>query len=422
MRAIYDVSIARPFLRVLSIGLSLGAAACSSKDSSQAGSSAPPAPKAGVAQPQKRDLTDYEEFNGWLEANHTVEVRSRVRGHIHKVHFTDGQMVEKGQILFELDPRPFVTDIETAKDTLKIYEAQKVAAEKEQARLKELLGKGGASERQVEKAEADVKSLDARISASGNEVKRLELDLEYSKIRADVAGRVSQARLTEGNLVNAGGSDPLLTTIVSVDPIRLYFNIDERSLLRYARNAGAQGRSATQILSQLKDEKSPFTFSRDGEKEFVHQGTIAFGDNRIDPTTGTLQIYGTVANKEGKYIPGARVRVRVPIGKPYPAVLIPDTAILADQDQRYVLIAAEEKEADAGAKTGPKTTVRRRNVLLGTLADDGMRAIQPADKLSEGEKTEGWWVLVDSLQRVRVNYPVEPQKPGEAAPAGKTGG
>lgn len=359
----------------------------------------PEAPKVTVQHPEARTLTDYEEFNGWLAADKRVEVRARVRGHIKKVHFTDGQIVKKDDLLFELDPRPFEADIGRDKDKLRVYEAQKVAADKEEARLRALEKKGGASTAQVEKAEADAKALDAGISGAKNEIARAELELEYSRITADIGGRISKAELTEGNLVNAGGSDPLLTTIVSIDPIRLYFNVDERSLQRYAKNLGATGRKLTDVLAALKDVKSNFMFALDGETEFTHKGTLSFGDNRIDPTTGTIQVYGLVDNKDGAFVPGARVRVRLPIGKDYPALLVPETAILSDQDKRYVLIADD------------KNTARRRDVTLGRLTDDGLRAILSADKPAESEKMENWWVIVDNLQRVRINYPVDPQKP-----------
>lgn len=366
--------------------------------SSQPPAPPPEAPKVGVKPPEKRELIDQETFNGWLEGSEKVEVRSRVRGHIHKVHFTDGQVVKKGDLLFELDPRPFEADLAQAKSKVKVYEAQKVAAGKEEVRLRELEKQGGASKAQVEKAEADVLSLEAQILASKNEVERARLDLEeYSKIRAAIPGRMSKAQLTEGNLVGAGGGDPLMTTIVLEDPIRVYFNIDERSLQRYAKSRGVEGKSMKELLANLKDLKATFGFALDGERTFSHEGTLAFADNRIDPTTGTLTFYGTVNNKKGDFTPGSRVRVNLPIGKPYPALLVPETAILADQDKRYVLIVDD------------KNTVRRRNVTLGKLDSDGMRAIQPADKLAEGEKPETWRVIVDNLQRARLNYPVEPQ-------------
>jgi multidrug efflux system membrane fusion protein len=355
--------------------------------------------------PEQRRLSDHEEFNGWMAADKTVEVRSRVRGHIQTVNFTDGQYVKKGDLLFELDPRPYQAEIGKASDSRRVLEAQLTAAEKEEARLRLLETKGGASTQQVEKAEADRLALEAQISAVQNEIDRAQLELEYSRVTADIDGRVGKAELTEGNLVNAGGSDPLLTTIVSVDPILIYFNVDERSMQRYARSVGAQGGSLSDLLANMKDQQASFEFALDGETGFTHEGTLQFGDNRVDPSTGTIQVYGTVSNATGMFVPGSRVRVRLTIGKPYTAMLVPDTAILSDQDKRYVLIVDNEK------------TVDRRNVSLGAITDDAMRAILPTDKLAGDENIAQWQVIVDNLQRARLNYPVETEmaKPSIAA-------
>jgi RND family efflux transporter MFP subunit len=361
---------------------------------------APDAPKVTVMQPEQRQLSDHEEFNGWMAADKTVEVRARVRGHIQTVNFSDGQYVKKGDLLFELDPRPYQAEIGKARDSIRVFEAQKTAADKEESRLRMLEAKGGASVQQVEKAEADALALAAQISAVQNEIDRTELDLEYSRITADIDGRVGKAEMTEGNLVNAGGSDPLLTTIVSMDPIRIYFNVDERSIQRYAKSVGAAGGSLSDLLANMKDREAKFKFALDGEVGFNHEGTLRFGDNRVDPSTGTMQVYGTVSNADGMFVPGSRVRVRLTIGQPHTAHLVPDTAILSDQDKRYVLIVDDEK------------TVRRRNVTLGAITDDGMRAILPADTLKDGENIAQWQVIVDNLQRARLNYPIEADMPG----------
>ncbi len=356
---------------------------------------APPvAPKVSVMQPVQRELTDHEEFNGWMAADKSVEVRSRVRGHIVKVNFTDGQFVKKGDLLFELDPRPYEAEIGKASDSLKVFQAQKMAADKEETRLQLLQTRGGASVQQVEKAEADALALSAQISATQNEIDRAKLDLEYSRVTADIDGRVGKAELTEGNLVNAGGSDPLLTTIVSVDPVRIFFNVDERSMLRYAQGVGDRGGSLTDLLATLKDQQAKFAFALDGETGFTHEATLRFGDNRVDSSTGTVQLYGVVPNAKGMFVPGSRVRVRLTIGKPYTAALVPDTAILSDQDKRYVLIVENG-------------TVQRRNVVLGAVTDDGLRVIRPADTLAAGDDPAKWQVIVDNLQRARLNYPVE---------------
>lgn len=363
---------------------------------------APQPPKVSVMHPTQREMTDHEEFNGWMMPDQSVEVRSRVRGHIVKVNFVDGQYVKRGDLLFELDPRPYQAEVGKASDSLRVFQAQKQAADKELARLQSLQTKGGASVQQVEKADADALALEAQISGTQNEIDRAKLDLEYSRITADIDGRVSKAELTVGNLVNAGGSDPLLTTIVAVNPIRIYFNVDERSMQRYAKSVGARGGSLVDLLANLKEQKAIFMFALDGETEFTHEGTLRFGDNRVDPSTGTVQVYGIVANDKGMFVPGSRVRVRLTIGNPYQASLVPDTAILSDQDKRYVLIVDD------------KNTVRRRNVTLGAVTDDGLRVIQPADKVPDGESVANWQVIVDNLQRARLNYPVEISSPSAA--------
>jgi RND family efflux transporter MFP subunit len=367
------------------------------------------APKVSVMHPVARDLTNYAEFNGWMQPDKIQEVRSRVRGHIKKVYFKDGDIVKKGDPLFEIDPRPFEASLAAAKAQVQSEQAQLELATKELARIAPLVGTGAVSKQDYDVWVAKKEVATADKAKAQTAVDQANLDLEYAHITADIGGRIGKAELTEGNLVNAGGSDPLLTTIVSTDPIRIYFNVDERSLQFYARGVKAAGKNVTELLASLKDSQVEITFALEGETGFKHTGKLAFSDNRIDPDTGTLQLYATVPNKDGFFVAGARVRVRLPNGKPYAALLVPETAILSDQDQRYVLIA-DDKDA-----------ARRRNVTLGMLTDDGMRAIQPADALPEGEKPEDWWVIVDNLQRVRLNYPVDLQKPAAPAPAEKSG-
>jgi RND family efflux transporter MFP subunit len=317
-------------------------------------------------------------------------------------------MVKKGDLLFEIDPRPFKEMLEAAEAQASAADAALEYATKEYARVNGLVRSGAASreERDVWIAKQHVAAADkAKAEAAVNQA---NLDLEYAKIKADINGRIGKAELTEGNLVNAGGSDPLLATILASDPIRVYFNVDERSLQHYARSRHELGKNVTEMLAALKDSQAEFTFALEGERDFKHKGTLAFSDNRVDPATGTIQLYGIVPNRDGFFVPGERVRVRLPTGKPSRDLVVPETAILSDQDKRYVLIADD------------KNVVRRRNVTLGMLTDDGMRAFEPADKLSEGEKPENWWVIVDNLQRVRLNYPMDPQKPGGAVAADKS--
>jgi RND family efflux transporter MFP subunit len=352
---------------------------------------APPPPKVNVAHPVLRQLIDSDDYNGWVDATATVEVRARVRGHIHKVGFTDGQIVAKDQLLFELDPRPFEANVARAKDELKVYEAQASAAQKEETRLKDLLTKGGASKSQVEKAEADRISFEAQIEGAKQEIKRQELELEYSKITAPIAGRISKAELTEGNLVNAGGSDPVLTTIVAVNPMDIYFSVDERAMQRYLRMRPLPpaGRSG-----DLRAAKLDFHFGLETDTGFPMKGQLDFADNKVDKLTGTIILRGTADNTSGLLVPGSRVKVRVPTSEPKTVSLVDDTAILSDQSKRYVLIVDDKK------------VVHRRDIELGRLLDDGMRIVLPTEKGPAIGKDE--WIIVQGTQMARLNYPVDP--------------
>jgi len=349
-----------------------------------------------VGHPVSRELTDEDDYNGWLQASAVVEVRARVRGHIQKVHFQDGDLVKAGQLLFELDPRPFQVQIDQAIARSKAMEAQKVAAVKELARYAELIKTGSVSKSDYEKIQADAESYDAQIVAKQEEVKQYQLDLEFSKITAAIAGRISRAELTEGNLVNAGGSDPLLTTIVASDPIYVSFSVDERSLQRYMKaRRPAEGQEAP---TSLRERKSPFRFGLDSDQGYPHSGLLDFADNRVDADTGTIELRGVVDNKQGVFVAGSRVRVRVPVREPYAAVVVPDTAILSDQDKRYVLVVDD------------KNVVSRRDVMPDELLDDGMRVVLP-DASGKAAVAPEEWIIVDGLQRARINYPVEPVKP-----------
>ncbi len=362
----------------------------------------PPPPKVSVAHPEMRDVVDYDDYNGWLDATQTVEVRARVRGHIQSVNFTDGQLVKKDDLLFQLDPRPFEADIGRQQDQTAISKAQLVAAQKEDARLKELLGKGGASQSQYDKAEADALSLTAQVSADEQEIKRQELNLEYSKITAPISGRIGRAMLTAGNLVNAGGSDPLLATIVSVDPIYVYFSVDERALQRYQKERAAQGQNRDPDTA-LKESQIKIKFGLETDEGFPNEAVMDFADNQVDRTTGTILARAVLPDPTGRFTPGSRVRIRVPTSGKHTVALVPDTAILSDQDKKYLLVLDE------------KNVVQRRDINPGRLLDDGMRILLPT---AQGETVSpNDWIIVLGLQMARINYPVEPVKPSTTQPA-----
>lgn len=354
----------------------------------------PEPPKVTVAHPEQRALVDYDEYNGWTEASAIVEVRARVRGHIDNVAFVDGQFVKAGDLLFELDPRPFQSDIDRAAEQVVVAEAQQEAALKEEERQLSLFEQKAAKQSDVDRAIAQRKTWDAQINAAKEEVKRRELDLDYARITAQISGKIGRAMLTAGNLVNAGGSDPLLTTIVAVDPIRVYFAVDERALLEY-RNRNRPGSAGTGAGNPLKESQVPFEFRLETDEGFPNKGILDFADNRIDPQTGTIEIRGEFPNPEGRLLPGSRVRVRVPVSAEYAATLVPDAAIQSDQDKKYLLCLNDEN------------VVVRRDVRLGRLLDDGMRVILPGAKPEDSLAADDW-IITLGLQRARINYPVQP--------------
>jgi membrane fusion protein, multidrug efflux system len=367
---------------------------------------APPPPKVTVVFPEARDITEEERFNGWTAAVATVDVRSRVRGHIEQVNFEDGDIVEKGQLLFTLDARPFEADVEEAIANRRVFEAQLVAESRDLARLQELLTKGGASQKQVDKKDADVKALEAQIKATSSQIERLQLNVEFSRITAPIAGRASRAQLTEGNLVGAGGSDPVLTTVVCTDPIEIYFDVPERSLLRF--RSETQRDDPTQLAEPVSVRQVPFEFGLETDTGYPRQGVLDFAENLVDAGTGTLRLRGIAPNPDGFLVAGSRVRVRLRSGKPLAAVLVPDTALLADQSLRYVLVV------------GPDEKVLRRDVRPGRLLDDGLRVVLPvsADRPDEGLKPTDR-VIVEGLARARLHEPVEAlDRDGQPVPAG----
>jgi len=365
----------------------------------------PEPPKVTVAHPESRSLVDYDEYNGWTDASETVEVRARVRGHIDKVNFTDGQFVKTGDLLFELDPRPFQSEIDRAQEQVAIAQAQQEAALKEEERQLSLFEQKAAKKSDVDRAIAQRKTWDAQINSAEEEVRRRELDLSYSKVTAPIGGKIGRAMLTAGNLVNAGGSDPLLTTIVEIDPIQVYFAVDERALLDY-RQRHRPGSDGTGDGNPLKDANVPIEFRLETDDSFANKGTLDFADNRIDPQTGTIEVRGECPNPDGKFLPGSRVRVRVPVSGEYSATLVPDAAILSDQDKKYLLCLNAEN------------VVVRRDVKLGRLLDDGLRVILPGTTPEDSIAPETW-IVVLGLQRARINYPVQPMD-ANSEPIGAT--
>jgi multidrug efflux system membrane fusion protein len=364
---------------------------------------APPALEVSVSQPVEQPVQDKLEFTGRTTAIESVEVRARVTGYITKVAFAEGALVKTGDLLFEIDPREYQASVLRAEGQVARLRAQLARAESEVARNQALRPSGAASARELERSIADRGAAEGELKTNLAQLELARLDLEFTRVTAPVAGRVSRAEITQGNLVVVGAAGgPLLTTIVSLDPIYVDFDADERALLRLRKAAIVRDGMATP--ESVRETKTPVLVALGDESDFAYRGTIDFVDNRIDPSTGTIRVRAIVPNPDRLLAPGLFVRARVLVGESRPGLLVTERAIGTDQDRKYVLVVND------------RNVVEYRPVKLGGLHDD-LRAV--AEGLAPGE-----WVIVNGLQRVRPGVTVAPQKvsmrpgpPAAAAPA-----
>jgi RND family efflux transporter MFP subunit len=307
------------------------------------------------------------------------------------VHFADGEEVKAGTLLFEIDPRTFEAELKNAEGQKAQWLAKRDKAQADVTRYEGLVPTGAASAQDLDKARAELGEAVAAISSADAEIDRARLDLEFSKITAPIDGQLSRALITKGNLVQAGaGEDALLTTMVSLDPMYAYFDVDERSMLRFRerhRATLAEG----EVLPTAAQLKIPVLLGLANEDGFPHTGVIDFADNRVDPSTGTVQTRGTFDNARRVFRPGLFARVRIPVSEPYPALLVSELALGTDQGQKYVLVVNDQN------------LVEKQFVKPGPLQDDGLRVI--LEGLKAGES-----IVVNGLQRARPGKPVAPQR------------
>lgn len=366
-----------------------GASGC--RESTGTAAPAPKPPEVTISQVVQRSVVDQEEFTGRMEAVESVEVRARVRGYLNSVHFKDGQEVKAGDLLFEIDPRTFEAEVKNAEGQKEQWIAKRDKAKADVTRYEGLVPTGAASAQDLDKARAELGEAVAAIASSDATIDRAKLDLEFSKITAPIDGQVGQALITKGNLVQSGpGADALLTTIVTVNPMYVYFGVNERTLLRFRARARATQPAGGSDPS-VSDLKIPVQLSLATEDDFQHKGVIDFADNRVDSSTGTIRVRAVFDNARRVFKPGLFARVRVPTSSSYQALLVAQTAVGTDQGQKYVLVVDD------------KGVVERRFVKLGSLQDDGLQVI--SDGLQGSE-----WIVVNGLQRARPGKPVTPQK------------
>lgn len=344
------------------------------------------APPVTVANPTKRTVTDWDEFTGRFDAIEQVAVRARVTGFVTSVEFKDGAFVKTGDLLYVIDPRQYQAVAEQARGQLADAKAKVDLAERELSRAEALVKTSAVSESVVDQRRQQLQSAQAASMQAEGALQRADLDVEFTKVRAPIDGRVSRHLVTVGNLVQGSESGAtLLTTIVSLDPIHVYFDMDESIYLKNNR-LWFEGKRPSS-----RDTANPVQITLSGETRPSHEGAMDFLDNRLDVGTGTLRGRALVKNQDLSILPGQFARVRVLGSAPYEALLLPDTAIATDQSRKIVFVVKADD------------TVEARPVVLGPL-DDGLRVIR------EGLKADDR-VIIDGLQRARIGAKVTPHPP-----------
>lgn len=366
-------------------------AGCGDKSQSQA---AAPAPSVTVAQPTKRTVTDWDEFTGRFEPIEEVQVRARVGGFVTSVEFRDGAIVRTGDLLYVIDPRPFEAVALQADGQLSDARARAELARRELDRALVLNQTQAVSDSIVDQRRQTLQAARAAEMQAEGALKAAQLNIEFSHVLAPITGRVSRHLVSTGNLVQGSeGGATLLTSIVSLDPIYIYFDVDEATYLRNSR-LWFEGKRPSS-----RDTPNPVQVTLTGETRPSHEGTMDFLDNRLDVSTATLRSRAVIPNKDLSILPGQFGRVRIIGSAPYEALLVPDTAVATDQSRKIVFVVKDDD------------TVEAKPVTLGPL-DEGLRVIR------EGLKAEDR-VIVDGLQRARVGAKVSPH-PAQAAAGGKS--
>ncbi len=369
-------------MRILLPGLCLVLAGCVRAPSGPSEEAPQPVT---VSRPIERDVTDYADFTGRTAAVDSVEVRARIWGYLDKVNFKEGALVKKGDVLFEIDPRTYQATLTQAEGNLASMQARLSRQNADLARAEKLVAQRVVNWEEYDKIAGDRGETAASLAALRGAVQQAKLDLEYTRVLAPISGRISRYVVTPGNLIQSGqnGGGTLLTTLVSVDPMYAYFDVDEHTVLR-VRQLVREGKA-----DSPREVALPVWLGLANEVGFPHQGTINFVDNQVTPATGTMRLRGVFPNQTQVLAPGFFARIRIPIGRPHKALLVSDRALDTDQGQKVLYVVNDKNE------------VVSRTVRLGAL-HDGLREITAG--LEPGEQ-----VLVNGLQQVRPGVTVEPQ-------------
>lgn len=375
----------RPGILVALGGL-VAAAGCDQSGQPQGQAPAQALPVVTVSKPVQREIVEWDEYTGRFDSVETVDIRARVSGYLNEVHFKDGQMVKQGDLLFVIDPRPFERTLEQAQAELVQAQTKVDNANLDVVRGKPLVERRIISEKSFDDRESLMRDAQAAVKVAEAKIKTTELDLSFTRITSPLSGRISRNMVSVGNWVSAGGtaSATLLTSIVSSDPIHIYFDLSENNYIKYKRL------TERGIGSGAADVGAPVEIALPDERGFRHKARLDFLDNRLDQGTGTLRARAVIANPAGLFSPGMFARVRVTGTAPYDAVMLPDESIGTDQTNKFVFAVGEDG------------TVMRRVIKLGPLFE-GLRVVR------EGVSEEDW-IITRGLQRARPGLKVAPKR------------
>ena len=363
------------------VSLLLIANALTGCDNKPAAGSAPPPPTVTVAHPFQKSITEWDEYTGRFTALETVEIRARVSGFIDSVHFQEGQIVKKDDLLFVIDQRPYQIAVEQAKADIERAQAKLDIATQDVNRATPLIQNQTLTEREFDTRKSAQRDAAGQLANANAALKQAQLNLEWTEVRAPIAGRISDKRVDAGNLISGGQTGAtLLSVIVSIDPIHFVFDGSEADFLHYLRLAAAGTRPSS------RDAPNPVAVRLADETEFTHQGRMDFVDNAINPKTGTIRARAVFDNKDGFLTPGFFGRLRL-FGGTHDALLIPDGAIASDQASKIVFTVADDG------------TVGTKRVELGPFID-GLRVVRsglaPTDR-----------IVIDGLPRARPGQKVK---------------
>lgn len=352
----------------------LAAAVLTACSGSQAETAGPPPPQVSAAPVLVKPVSQWDDFSGRVEAVQSVELRPRVSGYIDKVNYVEGDEVKKGDVLFTIDARSYQAEYDRARAELVRARTQAALARSESDRARKLSEQQAISTESWEQRRAAADQAGANVQAAQAALDAAALNLEFTKVRAPINGRAGRAMVTAGNLVTAGDSASVLTTLVSLDTVFVYFDADEGTFLRYAQMARKGERPSE------RDSELPVKVGLSGEEGFPHSGKVDFLDNQVTRSTGTIRVRALLDNADRAFTPGLFARVQLLGSGEFQAMLIDDKAVLTDQDRKYVYVVDKEGKA------------QRRDIQLGRTAE-GLRIVQQG--LAAGDR-----VIIDGVQKV----------------------